>query len=121
MPTGKHRFRLKQVDHDGAFTYSHEVEVQLQVQEGTFYLTSPFPNPFSTQTVIRLEAAQTQPIEVTVLDVLGREVRQLLKQVVSDERAYEVILDAQDLPSGLYLIRVRGDGFVMTQSVLLQR
>lgn len=53
--------------------------------------------------------------------VLGREVRQLLKQVVSDERAYEVILEARDLPSELYLIRVRGDAPVIVRSVLLQR
>ena len=52
---GTHTFRLKQIDFDGAFEYSDELEVAVETP-GTHLLTSAYPNPFNPQSQFTLTA-----------------------------------------------------------------
>ena len=49
---GKYSYRLKQIDFDGTFSYSNEVEVDLS-QPQTFSLEQNYPNPFNPSTTIK--------------------------------------------------------------------
>jgi len=113
LSPGTHRFRLKQIDTDGSATYSKIAEVKVGIS-GAYRLTPPSPNPSEGRAQIRLAVKESQPVQVTVYDVLGREVRTAFDRVLSgqSERAIRV---GKDLPTGTYLIRVEGTQFTATE------
>ncbi len=65
-----------------------------------------YPNPFSERTTIRYRSPGTNPIEVTVFDMLGRSVYSTRTAGLGN-RTSEVRLEAGGLPDGAYIIRVR--------------
>jgi len=52
IPAGKYSYRLKQIDRDGKFKYSQEVEVNFGSAPKEFSLLQNYPNPFNPTTVI---------------------------------------------------------------------
>lgn len=120
LEPGRHVFRLKQVDYDGTFEYSPEVEVLLELPEA-FSLSAAYPNPFNPQTQFTLTVARSQPVSVAVYDVQGRLVMRLHDGVIPANEARVFRLDGANLPSGLYLIRALGKQFNATQKVMLQK
>ncbi len=86
--TGKYRYRLKQIDIDGTYSYSNEVEIQ--ILPGRFSLEQNYPNPFNPSTVIKYKIpevisteARNPFITLKVYDVLGNEVSTLVNEVSS--------------------------------------
>jgi hypothetical protein len=75
------------------------------IYPGSMALYQKYPNPFTTSTDIRFELPEAQPVRLVVYDVLGRAVRVLVNGI---RRAgmHKVVLEAGDLPSGLYLCRL---------------
>ena len=71
LPPGTHRFQLKQIDFDGGFALSEEVEV-LTGMDLPYQLTPAHPNPFNPQTTFTLTLAQDQETEIGLYDLLGR-------------------------------------------------
>ncbi len=128
LPPGTYRFRLKQVDFDGSFAFSQEVElvhaVILESEDGTpnhFDLELPFPNPFQDRTTLRLVVARPQGVEVALFDVTGRRIRTLLEQTVVPNTEHDILIEADNLPAGTYFVRVRGERFLRTVPVVLVR
>ena len=115
---GRHTFRLKQIDFDGTFEYSPQVEVLLELPEA-FLLTPAYPNPFNPEAHFTLMVKRRQHVNVTVFDAWGRRVRVLYEGEMAAEQARALVLEAGDLPSGLYLVRAVGEMFVATQRALL--
>lgn len=118
LSPGKHRFRLKQVDYDGTFEYSPEVEVSIDVP-GTFVLSPAYPNPFNPETTFSLSIAQGQEVQVAVYDVVGRQVAVLHRGFIASESSRTFRFDGANLPSGMYLIRAVGEQFIASQSITL--
>ncbi|MEM1095631.1 MAG: endonuclease [Bacteroidota bacterium] len=115
---GQYRFRLKQVDYDGAFEYSSEVEVTVGV-EHSFQLSEAYPNPFNPETVFSVSVQNDQRVEVAVYNLLGQRVRQLYAGTVTAGAAQRVVFDASGLPGGVYLIQARGAEVMQSRTVTL--
>ena len=104
---GKYLYRLKQIDYDGRFNYSQEVEVKVEDIPTEFALFQNYPNPFNPSTIIKYSIPkiinkQSLIINLKVYDVLGNEVATL----VNEEKApgnYEVMFDGGKLASGVYI------------------
>ncbi len=109
--SGEFLYRLKQVDHDGAFSYHHELAVVVEAPEKVA-LGQNYPNPFNPTTVIRYQSSTMGPVNLKVFDLLGREVATLVNEVQSPG-IYSVSFDASSLPSGSYIYSLR----IGTQSV----
>ena len=56
LDPGSHRFRLKQIDFDGAFEYSSVVEAAVTVPD-RFLIEPAYPNPFNPTTTLRFAVA----------------------------------------------------------------
>ncbi len=52
LSNGKYKYRLKQIDFDGTFEHSKEIEVEINSPE-VFYLHQNYPNPFNPVTKIK--------------------------------------------------------------------
>ncbi len=76
------------------------------------------PNPFASSTVLRYGLPEATRVRLVVYDVLGREVR----RVVDREQApgyHRVGLEAEDLASGVYFVRLEAGGRTETQRVVV--
>ena len=120
LAPGTHRFRLKQIDFDGTFEYSPEVEVAVGVPE-THRLTAPYPNPFNPGTSFSLTVARAQHVRLAVYDLLGREVARLFDGPLPARASHAFRFDAVGLPSGHYVLRATGETFTSRRMVTLLR
>ena len=120
LAPGRHAFRLRQVDLDGAASYSPTVEVLLaaELPEG-YRLGAAYPNPFNPTATFELEVERAQEVRVGLYDVLGREVAVLFEGALEGGEVAEVTIEGGGLPSGLYLYRAEGETFQATRRVAL--
>ena len=118
LEPGHHTFRLKQIDLDGSFSYSDQVELDVELPDA-YTLSSAYPNPFNPETRLNLTLREAQQVTVEVYDVLGRRVRTLFRGAMEANRQQALRFEAGDLASGLYLIQVRGESFHDVREVTL--
>ena len=104
VETGVHRFRLKQIDLDGSFTYSPIIELSYETPE-RFGLLQAYPNPFNPTTTITYELTEAGQITLDVFDAIGQRVTRLATGGRSAGR-HEIEFDATGLPGGLYVYRL---------------
>lgn len=115
LTPGTYRFRLKQVDFDGAFQFSPEVELTLAPQG--YALTAP--STFAGSAEARLLVERPQHVRVVLYDVAGREVQVLHAGVVAEARVLPIRAEA--LPSGVYFLRATGETFTATRRIVRVR
>ena len=118
LAPGWHRFRLRQIDFDGTFSFSLEQRVFVEV-DGSHYLGSAYPNPFNPQTQFSLTLATTQHVLVEVYNLIGKRVMTLADEQLEANERHLFTLDGANLPSGIYLIQTTGEQFVASRSVTL--
>ena len=83
-----------------------------------YALHQNYPNPFNPSTVIEYAVPNKVHVKLIVYDVLGRKVETLVDQEETPG-TYKVLLNAGDLPSGLYFYRISAGNFVETKKCLL--
>ncbi len=118
LDVGTYSFRLKQVDFDGAFEYSPEVEVTVGVI-GTHRLSSVYPNPFNPRAQFTLAVGRDQNVAIDVFDSVGRKVSTLFSGAVTANETQTVVVDGASLASGTYFVRITGETFADTQRITL--
>jgi len=123
---GKYRYRLKQIDLDGSFEYSNEIEVVIATPE-EFILEQNYPNPFNPSTSIQYAITNSQHVQLKVYDILGNEIATLVDEY-RDAGAYQVEFNSDNLPtgrqglaSGTYFYRLQTGSFVVTKKMVLLR
>lgn len=82
-----------------------------------YSLEPNYPNPFNPTTVIQYHLPEQAPVQLTVYDMLGREVATLVDEH-QQSGYHEVTFDATGLSSGMYLYRIRTEGFEETRSMM---
>ncbi len=79
-----------------------------------------YPNPFNPTTTIAFELATPAHVNVTVYDILGREVATLLDEPHAAGQV-QVRFDAGTAPSGLYFCRITAGDVVETRKMMLMK
>jgi hypothetical protein len=118
LTVGQTSYRLKQIDRDGVFKYSQSVEVEVGVVPRVFELSQNYPNPFNPSTIIRFKIKDSRFVSLKVYDVLGREVASLVNEFKKAGK-YEIRFTNNQLPSGLYLVKMVADNFTATRKIIL--
>lgn len=120
LRAGTHAFRLKSVDLDGTFEYTAPVQVEIALPQA-FDVAGIFPNPFTNEARIEFAAQQQQRVQVDVYDIVGRHVERVFDEVVPANAPQSAVLRAGSLPTGVYLVAVRGEHFVTTERATIVR
>ena len=105
---GTYFYRLKQIDLDGTYEYSNEVEVNVSTPS-KFALDQNYPNPFNPTTLIKYSLAVDSKVSMKVFNVIGQEVAELLNGSFA-AGGHEVHFDASSLNSGVYFYRINASG-----------
>jgi len=112
----KFAYRLKQIDIDGKFEYSDEIEVK--VLPSKYELYQNYPNPFNPTTKIKFSLPENTKVKISVYDILGRELTTLLNKNI--EAGYHSInFDAAQFTSGVYLYTIETSKFTKVKKMLL--
>jgi hypothetical protein len=114
---GTYHYRLRQVDYDGSFEYSNEVEVNLFFVK-SFELSQNYPNPFNPSTTISFQLPEASFISLKVFDALGTEV-ETIAEGKYPAGVHEVVFDAEKLSSGLYLYRIISGTNELTRKMMV--
>jgi len=110
-------YRLKQVDYDGTFEYSPEVEVTIAAPLA-FNLEQNYPNPFNPSTNIAYSIPENGNVRLSVYNVVGEEVAVLVNETKAAGN-YTVEFNASNLPSGVYLYKLQAANSVQTRKMML--
>jgi hypothetical protein len=128
VAVGKHFYRLKQIDTDGAFAHSNVIEVAV-LPPSRFSLFQNYPNPFNPETRIRLDIPNVQGenvrVQLAIYNLFGQLVRTLLNENRSPG-VHEINWDGRSeaglvVPSGMYFYTVRAGEFKETKKMLFLR
>ncbi len=117
------KYRLKQIDFDGQYEYSPEVEVTLAIP-ADFSVKQNFPNPFNPTTKIEFSIPSDNNVEIKVFNVLGMEVATLIneyRQAGTHSIEFSAIGGASKLSSGIYFYKVISGSFSEIKKMILLR
>lgn len=98
---------------------AHDVDEVTAEQPDEFVLSAAYPNPFNPQTSFSLSVEDRQDVKVEVFNLLGRSVKVLFEGTMDADETRTFTFEAGDLPSGIYLYRVRGENFTATRQMTL--
>jgi len=87
-------------------------------QPKEFALHGAFPNPFNPITAISYQLSADSHVDLKVYDISGRLVTTLVDGW-REAGMHEVIFDGSDLPTGIYLVRLRAGDFAAVQKMAL--
>jgi hypothetical protein len=113
---GKYYYRLKQVDNNGIFKYSHIVETELPPV--SFALNQNYPNPFNPSTVISYSLPQASNVKLTVYNALGQPVS-ILENGFKSAGTYKISFNASQLSTGAYFYKIEAGQFSQIRKMLL--
>ncbi len=116
---GTYIYRLKQIDFDGTFEYSKEIEVYVNIPD-VYALEQNYPNPFNPTTTVNFSIAEAGMVKLTVFNILGQEVMTPVNEML-DAGKHSIMIDASSLTSGTYFYKLEAAGFSKTMKMLLTR
>jgi ELWxxDGT repeat protein len=120
LSVGRHTFRLRQVDADGSVHATDPVTVDLQLRRRA-RLSAPAPNPVRRRAQIEFAVRTTQPVTLTLYNVLGQKVQVLHDGVVPGNSPTTATLRADQLAGGAYFVRLQTDTSTKTRRLTVVR
>ena len=92
----------------------------LDATPATHVVLSNYPNPFNPSTTIRFALNDAGIVNLTVFDVTGRQVANLVNGY-RDSGQHDVTFDGSNLSSGLYWYRLTANGQTSTAKMILMK
>jgi hypothetical protein len=119
LQSGNYTYRLKQIDLDGTFEYSDEIQVEVTVPD-VFALEQNYPNPFNPSTRIDFSLAVDSKVNLKVFDILGQEVATLINSDLV-AGSHNVEFSAVNFNSGVYFYILQTGNYVETKKMVLMK
>jgi predicted lipoprotein with Yx(FWY)xxD motif len=120
---GIYTYRLKQIDNNGAFKYSQEMEISIVVPN-IFSLNQNYPNPFNPSTTIQYSLPARSTVRLVIYNTLGQVVKELIN--TEQQAGVQSVIWNANVASGLYFYRLEATSiddpskrFVETKKMLL--
>ncbi|MCK9483009.1 MAG: T9SS type A sorting domain-containing protein [Candidatus Marinimicrobia bacterium] len=83
-----------------------------------YALKQNYPNPFNPTTTIRFDLPKNSDVNLVVYDLMGREVAKLANGHMN-AGYYTINFNAANLPSGVYIYRLKAGNFVSVKKLML--
>ena len=117
---GLHFIRLKQLDFDGAATFSSSLQVTTDIPSG-FTLEPAYPNPFNPNSTIRFIAEEEIQVTASLFNDCGQKVKELFSSMVPANEMQSISIDGSSLTSGTYFVRVNAGSQSQMRAITLMK
>jgi len=87
--------------------------------ENLFSYFNVFPNPTSSNSLIRYKTTQDSKNSLTIIDMLGKEIDKIYSEHFQKEGIYDVNYGFDKLSQGIFFVKLQTDIDVFTQKVLI--
>ena len=116
------KYRLKQIDFDGTFEYSPEIEMSSEDTPALdeFILQNNYPNPFNTSTTITYQIQDEAVTTLKIFDMSGREISTLVNEN-QKPGVYKVDFNGNGLASGVYFCQITSGKNILMIKMLLMK
>ncbi|MGC8858502.1 MAG: T9SS type A sorting domain-containing protein [Ignavibacteria bacterium] len=118
LTSGSYQYRLKQIDFNGAAEFHNLQTIVVIGAPNKDFLEQSFPNPSNPRSKILFGISQPGNIRLVIYDVLGREVKTLLKGYYN-AGYYLVEFDGSGLSSGIYFYSLSSVANVQIKKMIL--
>ncbi len=113
----------------GSFTHpivicdfnEYTVSVDQIFPAASFELGKAYPNPFNPSTMIPFTLDKPGNVTLTVFDVKGRNVETLISNEAMEAGQHNMLFNATDLASGVYVYQLRVDNSVRAAKMVLNK
>jgi len=119
LEAGNYTYRLKQIDFDGTFSYSEEINADVEIPI-EYSLEQNYPNPFNPSTTIKYSIPEEGFVKLAVYNMLGEEVAMIVNASQKAGR-YEVNFNANGLSSGVYIYRIEAANYTSSKKLMLMK
>lgn len=86
-----------------------------------YLFRSAYPNPFAESALVPFAVGSLQRVDVSLYNILGQRVATLFSGSVRPNEMKTALIDARSLASGAYMLRIEGERFSETQSIIVNR
>jgi len=86
-----------------------------------FGINNIYPNPFNPITNINFSINDLEKISISVFDLNGNLIENLIDNKMMNAGNYNIIWDASDVASGIYFINFSNSVEIVTQKIILQK
>ncbi len=117
LMVGKYTYRLRQIDYDGTYTYTNEINVEVDPPK-VFALEQNYPNPFNPNTSIKYSIAKDGLVNISIYNALGEKVGVLVNEIQKAGN-YDVTFNAKQFASGVYFYRMESGNFTSIKKMIL--
>jgi hypothetical protein len=115
--SGIYKYRLKQIDFDGSYNFSKEIEVKVNLTPDKFTLEQNYPNPFNPMTRIKFGLPEAADVTLAIYNSLGQKITELVNSRL-EAGSYEYQWNAKDFASGTYIYELRTEKFVSIKKMI---
>lgn len=112
---GHNFYRIRMLGQDGSIAYSEVADVLFEEELNGLQGVYPNPVPDGHAFFIEYLAAEEGTIQIELLDLMGRQLRIIERQITEGENI--LTFPAISLPAGTYFVRTRGRNNVQTHKV----
>lgn len=120
LEIGVHQFRIRQMDFDGSIAYSEVLSASVDSPE-SFNVDAAYPNPFNPETTIGFAVSEVQRVKASLYNSVGQKVADLFDATVDANQHHNIRVDATNLPSGTYLVRLEARDNSKTERIVLMK
>ena len=102
------------------FVFDNPLKVEDKGIPAAFSLFQNYPNPFNPTTTIEFQLPERSFVKLVVFNTLGQEVAVL----VNEEKGagtHQIVWNAAQYPTGVYLYRLETKNFVSSRKMLLMK
>jgi parallel beta-helix repeat protein len=102
----------------GCYEYNTLTSITEEIIANDFKLYQNYPNPFNPTTTIEYNIPTSAFVKLKVFNVLGNEVATLVYEYKNAGK-YDAILDASNLPSGVYIYQLNVGNYLQSRKMVI--
>ena len=121
LSSGEFAYRMKQIDQDGKFKYTSELDVTIGTVPSSFSLDQNYPNPFNPSTKVEFTVPAEGRASLKVFNSLGQEIASLFDGIAKGGEYQQSVFDGTNFASGIYFLRLQYDGKQLIRKMLLMK
>jgi hypothetical protein len=110
-------YRLKQIDYDGTFDYSSELELEVGTPL-TYSLEQNYPNPFNPITTMNFAIPVSGNVKLYIYNSLGERIESLVNGFL-ESGFHKVIWNASKYSSGVYFYELESGNYNSVKKMIL--